>query len=52
MLRIDQDVEALRIASRRPPNAGRYEVVHSNFSQLKEIAAARRIGIVMASWLT
>jgi 16S rRNA (cytosine1402-N4)-methyltransferase len=44
LLGIDQDVEALRIASRRLSRyAGRYEVVHSNFSQLKEIAAARRI---------
>jgi len=44
LLGIDQDVEALRIASRRLSRyAGRYEIVHSNFSQLKEIASARRI---------
>ena len=44
LLGLDQDAEALRIASRRlSPYSGRYEVVHSNFSQLKEIAAARRI---------
>lgn len=44
LLGIDQDAEALRIASRRLSRyAGRYEVVHANFSQLKGIAAARRI---------
>jgi 16S rRNA (cytosine1402-N4)-methyltransferase len=44
LLGLDQDAEALRIASGRLSRyAGRYEVVHSNFSELKEIAAARRI---------
>jgi 16S rRNA (cytosine1402-N4)-methyltransferase len=44
LLGLDQDAEALRIASHRlSPYAGRYELVHSNFSRLKEIAAARRI---------
>src|SRR5262249_15312920 len=37
LIGLDQDAEALRIASRRLlPYSGRYEVVHSNFSQLSE----------------
>ncbi len=44
LLGIDQDEEALRIASRRLScYPHRYEVVHANFAQLTEITEARRI---------
>jgi len=44
LLGIDQDVEALRIASKRLSRyAHRYELVHANFAQLREIASARHI---------
>jgi 16S rRNA (cytosine1402-N4)-methyltransferase len=44
LLGIDQDVEALKIASRRLFHySGRYEVVQANFAQLREITESRGI---------
>jgi len=44
LLGIDQDLEALSLVDRRlAPYTGRYQLVHANFSQLKEIAAERHI---------
>ena len=44
LLGIDQDRETLTLVQKRlSPYQGRYELVHANFSQLREILAQRRI---------
>jgi 16S rRNA (cytosine1402-N4)-methyltransferase len=44
LLGIDQDLEALdRVTERLAPYSGRFQLVHANFSHLKEIAAEKHI---------